>query len=137
MIKKNKILYWRAVLSFVFAIFVNIFLNEGFKYVPLLAIIGFLTSYVLFQHKHIEQAADCMLDSKFDNIMGFFYKCLIINISISIFATLIVLVVYYNNKPEYPIANIFYSFFAFFWVLLFVAKKLSIKIPFCDKKEKK
>ena len=133
---KDNVLYWRVILSLCFAIFVNMFLQSGFGYVPVLAAVGFILSFIIFENKQIEQVANYILDKKFDDIADFFYRCLIINISMTMFLTLVILAGYYNNKPEYPVAVIFYSLFIFNWVLIFVAKKFSIKIPFCFKARK-
>lgn len=131
--EKNALLFWRIILAIVFALIASIILGTGFKYIPIIGIVGYFTSYPFLKDKQVEDIANYILTDNFGVWLKFTYKCLMLNLGVSLFSTLIVLAGYYKNKPEYDIAVMFYLFFSFYWLLIFLVKKYTNKkIPICD-----
>lgn len=132
---RNSYALFRVFLSVFLSIPIIIFGGVNPLYIFLISGVFYILIYNFSTNKDLDKIKELLL-SKNVGAFGFIYKCLVINIGLSVFVSLIILVGYYKNNPDTNISMLLYSTFLSFWAVVFLIKKLTnIKIPICDSKE--
>ena len=130
------LLFWRIFLSLIFAYTLNIFLKEKLEYLLAMWLIVVITSFIFIDKSNMRKIFDYVMSDKFDRYFNFFYKCLIIIVSATMFSTLIVVVVFYKVAPDTPVGLIAAGFLLFYAGITYMIKHFkNLPLPFCEKKE--
>lgn len=111
-----------------FVILISMVYKPGIDYLFLLWAILFSTSFFVIPSSYMARIVDYIMGQEFSDSFDFFYKCLIISTSVTIFiALLIILGLYHENLKEAPVSLVIAITFSTTSALLyFFGKKICI-----------